>query len=90
MGNIMTKTTASKGAASKGERRSSARTKNTNPGQKMLNKINALQKGKDVVWSLPVVSKDGKVRPNKIIKANGKEYITSMKHNDRAHKVADA
>jgi hypothetical protein len=56
----------------------------------MLNKINALQKGKDVVWSLPVVSKDGKVRPNKIIKANGKEYINSMKHNDRAHKVADA
>jgi hypothetical protein len=36
------------------------------------------------------VSKDGKVRPNKIIKANGKEYINSMKHNDRAHKVADA
>jgi hypothetical protein len=80
----------SKGVASKGERRSSASTKNTDPGQKMLNKINALQKGKDVVWSLPVVSKDGKVRPNKIIKASGKEYINSMKNNDRAHKVADA
>lgn len=80
----------SKGATSKGERRSSASTKNTDPGQKMLNKINALQKGKDVVWSLPVVSKDGKVRPNKIIKVSGKEYINSLKNNDRAHKVADA
>lgn len=80
----------SKGATSNGERISSISTKNTDPGQKMLNKINALQKGKDVVWSLPVVSKDGKVRPNKIIKASGKEYINSMKNNDRAHKVADA
>lgn len=80
----------SKGATSKGERSSSISTKNTDPGQKMLNKINALQKGKDVVWSLPVVSKDGKVRPNLIIKASGKEYILKMKNNDRAHKVADA
>lgn len=81
----------SKGVTSKGERRSSISTKNTDPGQKMLNKINALQKGKDVVWSLPVVSKDGKkVHSNKIIKASGKEYITRMKNNDRVHKVADA
>lgn len=80
----------SKGVTSKGERISSISTKNTDLGQKMLNKIAALQKGKDVVWSLPVVSKDGKVRPNKIVKVSGKEYINSMKNNDRAHKVADA
>ena len=60
---------------SKGERRSSISTRINDTGQKMLNQINALRKGKNVVWSLPNVGKDGKVHPNTIIKVNGKEYL---------------
>jgi predicted thioredoxin/glutaredoxin len=65
-------------------------TKNTDPAQKILNQINALQKGKNVVWSLPVVGKDGKVMPNKIIKVNGKDHINSLKHNQKGMKEVEA
>jgi hypothetical protein len=77
----MGKKASGKNYTSKGERRSSIGTKNTDPGQKMLNKINALQKGKDVVWVYPNIGKDGKVHPNIRVKAKGKEYLAHMKKN---------
>jgi hypothetical protein len=75
---------------SKGERISSMSTSVKDPAQKILNQINALQKGKNVVWSLPVVGKNGKVMPNKIIKVNGKDYINSLKHNQKGMKEVEA
>lgn len=65
---------------SKGERKSSAKTPNTDGGIRLLNQINALRKGKNVVWSLPNVGKDNKVHASTRVKVNGKDYITAMKH----------
>ena len=79
-----------KNYTSKGERLSSIPTSRNDPAQKMLNKINALMKGKDVIWSLPNVSKDGKVHPNTIVKVNGKDYISRMKKANMAHKEVEA
>lgn len=49
---------------SKGERKSSISTKNTDPGQRLLNQLEALKKGKNVIITLPVdtqyQNKDGK------------------------------
>lgn len=75
---------------SNGDRISSMRTAVKDPAQKILNQINALRKGKNVVWSLPVVGKDGKVMPNKIIKVNGKEYVNSLKHSQKGMKEVEA
>jgi hypothetical protein len=75
-----------KNYTSKGERKSSMSTKVKDPGQRMLNQIDALKKGKNIVWSLPNISKDGKVLPNTRVKVNGKEYIAKMKHNGYQHK----
>lgn len=75
---------------SKGERISSMSTSVSDPAQKILNQINALQKGKNIVWSLPVSGKDGKVMPNKVIKVNGKDYINSLKHNQKGMKEVEA
>ncbi len=75
---------------SKGERISCMSTSVKDPAQKLLNQINALQKGKNVVWSLPVLGKNGKVMPNKVIKVNGKDYINSLKHNQKGMKEVEA
>lgn len=42
---------------SKGERKSSISTKNTDPGQRLLNQLKALSKGKNVIITLPETSK---------------------------------
>lgn len=60
---------------SKGERRSSMRTRVNDPGLRLINQIKALKKGKNVVLSLPNVDKDGKVHPNTIIKVDGREWL---------------
>jgi len=75
---------------SKGERQSSIKTPNTDQGQRMLNQIKALKQGKNVVWSLPNVSKDGKVLSNTKIAVNGKEYLAALKADKKGHKEADA
>lgn len=75
---------------SKGERQSSIKTPNTDQGQRMLNQIKALKQGKNVVWSLPNVSKDGKVLPATKIKVNGKEYLAALKAEKKGHKEAEA
>lgn len=84
------KKSSSGAKTSKGERISCMSTSVKDPAQKLLNQINALQQGKNVVWSLPVVNKNGKVMPNKIIKANGKDYINSLKHNQKGMKEVEA
>lgn len=66
---------------SKGERKSSISTKNTDPAQRLLNQVKALAKGKDVVWSLLNTSKDGKVMPNTRLKVNGKEHLKRQQNN---------
>lgn len=73
------KKSSGKNYTSKGERRSSMSTSVNDSAQKMLNKMNALKKGKNIVWSLPNVGKDGKVHPNTLVKVNGKEYLNRMK-----------
>lgn len=60
---------------SKGERQSSMKTASHDPGLRLINQLNALLKGKNVVMSLPNVGKDEKVHPNKIVKVNGKEWL---------------
>lgn len=75
---------------SKGERQSSIKTPNTDQGQRMLNQIKALKQGKNVVWSLPNVSKDGKVLSNTKIAVNGKEYLADLKADKKIRKEADA
>lgn len=73
------KKSSGKTYVSKGERRSSISTKNKDPGQRLLNQMAALKKGKNVVFSLSNVDKDGKVHPNTIIKVSGKDYLNRMK-----------
>ena len=65
---------------SKGERRSSISTRNTDPGQRLLNQLKALNKGRNVVITLPektsFQNKDGK--PITIMtktKINGKDWL---------------
>lgn len=74
---------------SKGERRSSMSTKKRDAGQRLLNQMAALKKGKNVVFSLPNVDKDGKVYPNTIVKVNSKDYLNRMKKNPVGMKEAE-
>jgi|TARA_R110000868_G_scaffold393556_1_gene664604 hypothetical protein len=83
----MGKKASGKKYTSKGERKSSISTKNTDPGQRMLNKINALRKGKDVVWVLPNIDKDGKPLAPTVVKTSGKDYLAKMKQNAYQHKA---
>ena len=50
---------------SKGERKSSISTRNTDPAVRLLNQLNALQKGKNVVIKVPGLEQ----------KINGKEWL---------------
>lgn len=74
---------------SKGERRSSMRTRVNDPGQRMLNQIKALKKGRDVVLSLPNVGKDGKVHPNTIIRVDGREWLKRRQNVNYGKDVAE-
>jgi hypothetical protein len=75
---------------SKGERRSSVKTPNTDPGQRMLNQIKALKQGKNIVWSLVNVNKEGKVLSNTKVPVNGKEYLNNLKNSQKGHKEVEA
>lgn len=61
----MAKKASGKHYTSKGERQSSISTKNTDPGQRLLNQINALKRGKNVVMTVG----------DKKVKINGKEWL---------------
>lgn len=74
------KSSSGKHYTSKGERKSSISTKNTDPGQRLLNQLAALSKGKNVVITLPETSKiqnnEGKPRTVMVkTKINGKEWL---------------
>lgn len=85
------KTSSGKSYTSKGERASSIKTPNTDGGVRMLNQINALKKGKNIVWSLPNVDKKtGKVMPADKIKVDGKAYVNNLKHSQRGQKEVEA
>ena len=79
-----------KNYTSKGERRSSVKTPNTDPGQRMLNQIKALKQGKNIVWSLVNVNKEGKVLSNTKVHVNGKEYLNNLKNSQKGHKEVEA
>ena len=74
------KKSSGKHYTSKGERVSSISTKNTDPGQRLLNQLKALKRGKNVVITLPVATqfqnKDGKrITIMTKTKINGKEWL---------------
>jgi hypothetical protein len=87
----LAKKSSGKTYTSKGERMSSMKTPNTDGGQRLLNQIKALKQGKNIVWSLPNVSKDGtKVHSSTKIPVNGKEYINMLKHMNKGQKEVEA
>ena len=83
------KKSSGKHYTSKGERKSSISTKNTDPGQRLLNQLRALNKGKNVNITLPFTSqfqnKDGK--PITIMvktKINGKDWLKKRSGEQKA------
>lgn len=77
-------------ATSKGERKSSVKTAVKDPAQRMLNQIRALKKGKNVVWDMPVLDKEGKIVSYTKVKQNGKEYVNAIKNFQRGMKEVEA
>lgn len=76
----MAKKSSGKHYTSKGERKSSVGTKNTDMGQRLLNQLKALNKGKNVNITLPVATqfqnKDGKPITLMVkTKINGKDWL---------------
>ena len=76
----MAKKSSGKTYTSKGERISSISTKNTDPGQRLLNQVRALNKGKNVVITLPentkILSKKGEPIIKMVkTKIDGKEWL---------------
>jgi hypothetical protein len=71
---------------SKGERRSSMKTRINDPGLKLLNQIKALKKGRDVVIKLPNYDKDGKQLENTVLKIDGREWL-KKRQNVKASKA---
>lgn len=74
---------------SKGERRSSMKTRVNDPGLKLLNQIKALKKGRNVVIKLRNVNKDGKVLPNTVIKVDGREWLKRRQNSNTTKDVAE-
>ena len=60
---------------SKGERRSSMKTKNTDPGQRLLNQMNALNKGKDVVFTMANPNKNETNKPFIKVRVSGRDWL---------------
>lgn len=65
----------SSGNVSKGERRSSIGVKNRDPGQRLLNQMDALAKGKDVVFTIPNPNKNETNRPFIKQRVSGREWL---------------
>ena len=73
------KKASGKNYTSKGERRSSISTKNRDPAIRILNQMAALQKGKDVVFTM---ENPNKAQTNKRfirVKVLGREFLKSGK-----------
>jgi len=88
----MAKKSSGKHYTSKGERASSISTKNTDPGQRLLNQLAALNKGRDVVITLPektkTLNKDGKEIIKMVkTKIDGKAWVKKRQGGDKKEKV---
>lgn len=86
----------SKGAVSNGERRSvKASTSNAirkaykQSGDRVMNQLKALQKGKDVVMTIENPNKEDLGRKFIKVRVSGKEYVAKMKDQKKAAKKAD-
>ena len=60
---------------SKGERRSSMKTPNRDPGQRILNQMKALDKGKDVVFTMANPNKNETNKPFIKVRVSGREWL---------------
>ena len=69
------KKASGKNYTSKGERRSSMKTPNRDPGQKILNKMAALNKGKDVYFTIANPNKAETNKPFIKIKMIGRDWV---------------
>lgn len=69
------KSSSGKNYTSKGERRSSAKTPNRDPGQKILNKMAALNKGKDVYFTMENPNKNETNKRFIRVKVSGRDWI---------------
>ena len=83
------KKSSGKHYTSKGERISSISTKNTDPGQRLLNQLRALNKGKNVNITLPMTSptlnKEGKQITMMVkTKINGKDWLKKRSGEQKA------
>jgi hypothetical protein len=81
----MAKKSSGKTYTSKGERISSISTKNTDAGQRLLNQVRALNKGKNIVFTLPENTKILNKKGEPIIKmvktkVNGKEHLKRLQN----------
>ena len=65
----------SSGHVSKGERRSSMSTKNRDPGQRLLNQMDALEKGKNVVFTVKNPNKEETNRQFIKVKVDGRQWL---------------
>lgn len=74
-------------STSKGERRSSISTRNTDPAQRMLNKIAALRKGKNAVFTIENPNKNETNKRFIKVRVNGKAWYERYKGIDRKKKV---
>lgn len=68
------KKSSGKHSTSKGERRSSIGYRDT-PNQRVLNKMAALEKGKDVVFTIPNPNKNETKKPFIRQRISGKEFL---------------
>lgn len=66
---------------SKGERRSSMKTPNRDPGQRLMNQMKALSKGKDVVFTIPNPDKNDTSRPFIKQRVSGKDWVRNQQQN---------
>lgn len=60
---------------SKSERRSSIRTKNVDPAKRLLNQMDALQKGKDIVLTMPNPNKNETNRKFIKQRVSGRDWV---------------
>lgn len=84
----MAKKSSGKHYTSKGERVSSISTKNTDPGQRLLNQLKALNKGKNVVITLPentkILNKKGEPMIKMVkTKIDGKLWLKKRQGGDK-------
>lgn len=59
-------------------------------GERIMNQLRALQKGKDVVMTIPNPNKEQTNKRFIKVRVSGKDYVARLKDNSRIQKKADA